>query len=65
MRTALHRQQTGCRPSLAGRSRRCAAHGTLHLMRSAASEPLSSRARPLEACRARGRPRQPPWLVRR
>ena len=64
MRTALHRQQTGCRPSLEGRARRSDAHGTLQGMRAAASEPLSSRARPLEAWRARGRPRQPPWLVR-
>ena len=65
MRTSQHRRKTGCRSSPACRCESCTPPGTLQLMCPAASEPLSSRARPLEAWRARGRPRQPPWLVRR
>ena len=65
MRTSQHRRQTGCRSSPVCRCGSCTPSGTLQLMCPAASEPLSSRARPLEAWRARGRPRQPPWLVRR
>ena len=65
MRTSQHRRQTGCRSSPVCRCGSCTPPGTLQLMCPAASEPLSSRARHLEAWRARGRPRQPPWLVRR
>ena len=65
MRTLQHRRKTGCRSSPACRCETCTPPGTSQLMCPAASEPLSSRARPLEAWRARGRPRQPPWLVRR
>ena len=60
--TLSHRQQTACWTSSAGRSSSFTANDALLVMPVARLEPLSSRARPLEAWRARGRPRQPPWL---
>ena len=53
-----HRQQTARRPWSFGRYESCAPRDTLHSMCVAASEPLSSRARPPEVWRARRLPRQ-------
>ena len=46
MKTSQHRQQIGCRSSPACRIETCAPRGTLNVRRVAASEPLSSLARP-------------------